>query len=261
MSNPLLNYEHRGSGETLVIMHGLFGSLRNWQTLSKRLAENFSVITVDLRNHGDSFHDPQMDYRVMAGDIIRLLDHLELSSAHILGHSMGGKVAMTAANLNPQRVDKLIVADIAPVRYLHDYEHLIEPVMQLDLSSVRNRKQVDQELSDAITDVGLRQFMVQNLVIEQGQARWKTNWQAIKDNMKAIVGFESINNWQIHNPALFLRGADSNYVMDMSLQKIKRHFLNCQVITIEQAGHWLHAQQPEAFYQHVHRFLIGSHDK
>jgi len=153
MGNPILNFTEQGQGTPLFIIHGLFGSSRNWQSLAKRYAEDFRVISVDLRNHGDSFHDALMDYSLMAQDIVDVMDHLQLSTAHMLGHSMGGKVAMKLAHLYPQKVSKLVVADIAPVSYLHDYHELIDAAMNLDLSIDNTRKQIDDRLIRPMRDL------------------------------------------------------------------------------------------------------------
>ncbi len=256
MDNPSLNYFEQGQGEPLIILHGLFGSSRNWQSLSKRFAQHFRVITVDLRNHGDSFHDDAMDYPLMAQDIIALIDHLKLPCVHLLGHSMGGKVAMTVAQRQPQTVSRLVVADIAPIRYLHDYDDLIDAVMAIDLARVTNRKQVEEQLALTITDPALRLFLLQNLVIRQSSASWRINWAALKNNTRSIIGFEKITDWQIKTPTLFIRGELSGYVSDEAQKRIKQHFENVEFVTLANAGHWLHAEQPRLFYQHVVEFLL-----
>ncbi len=239
----------------LVIIHGLFGSSRNWQGLSKQFAEHFDVITLDLRNHGDSFHDDQMDYPVMARDVIALLDQLHISSAHVLGHSMGGKVAMSLAHTFPGRINKLVVADIAPVSYRHDYADILGPILALDLDGLSNRKQADQALVTSIPDTGIRLFLLQNLVFEQGRARWKLNWPVLQQHMPLITGFVDITHWRIPQPGLFIRGGASDYVSDNSWQLIQQHFAAAELVTLEQAGHWLHAEQPQAFFTRVVDFL------
>lgn len=245
-----------GEGEALLIIHGLFGSSRNWQSFGKRLAVDFKVIAVDMRNHGDSFHDPQMSYPLMAEDLEILMDNLGLHSAHVLGHSMGGKVAMTLCHLHPERIEKLIIADIAPIAYLHGYDDLIEPILSMDLSRINYRKQADEWLLSAIPDQPIRLFLLQNLVFTQGRAKWKLNWSALKQSMPNLTGFEDISSWRISAPSLFLRGALSDYVSASSWKRIQRHFSDVELLTLQSAGHWLHAEQPEAFYQAVHHFLI-----
>ncbi len=251
----LLNYSRQGHGQALLIIHGLFGSSRNWQGLSKQFSAHYDVITLDLRNHGDSFHHAEMNYPVMAADVVALLDQLQLSAAHVLGHSMGGKVAMTMSHAYPDRVSKLVVADIAPVSYAHDYADILAPILQLDLTTVANRKQVDQALATSIPDPGIRLFLLQNLVFDQGRARWKLNWPVLQQSMSLITGFVDISDWHIPQPSLFIRGDLSDYVDAEHWQQIQQHFSAAQLVSLEQAGHWLHAEQPQAFLASVLSFL------
>jgi len=255
MINPYLNYSCTGEGFPLLVIHGLFGSSRNWQSLSRLFSRQYQVVTVDLRNHGDSFHDSDMDYALMSGDIIELMDKLALNSAHILGHSMGGKVAMQLIHDYPERVNKLVVADIAPVTYSHSYEDLINAVMDLDLSAVTSRKVADIELAKGIPDQSIRLFIMQNLVIQNGQAVWKLNWSALRQNINTITGFQSIEDWQIHNPVMFMRGEESPYITPENWTLIQQHFSDAQLFTLQNAGHWLHAEQPAAFADAVLQFL------
>lgn len=255
MINPILNFQDQGKGEPLIIIHGLFGSSRNWQTLSQQFAQNWRVISVDLRNHGNSFHDDEMNYPVMTEDVEILMDHLHLTSAHILGHSMGGKVAMTLCHLHPQKVEKLIVADIAPVTYSHSHKSLIEPILEMDLSLIRSRKQADEHLAPSITDKGVRLFLLQNLAFLDGRARWKLNWPVLDASMPDLIGFFDISNWTVDHDSLFIRGALSDYVSSAHWSLIQQHFTQAQLSTIQSAGHWLHAEQPEQFYQRVSEFL------
>ena len=255
MNKPYLNYSTQGEGEILLIIHGLFGSSRNWQSIAKQFSTDFKVITLDLRNHGDSFQDPQMDYHVMASDVLELMNSLNIHSAHVLGHSMGGKLAMKLNQLHPERVDKLVVADIAPVSYPHSYDEIIDPVLAMDLSAISTRKQADEHLAGAITDQRIRLFLLQNLAFDQGKAHWKLNWSALKQNMRSIIGFEDIQHWQIANTSLFIRGDLSDYVTDDHWDLIRKHFPNTELVTLKKAGHWLHAEQPQAFVDAVLKFL------
>jgi esterase len=254
----LLNYNQQGEGEPLLIIHGLFGSSRNWKTLAGRFAENYRVITLDLRNHGDSFHAPSMSYADMVQDILTLIDALKIECTHIIGHSMGGKVAMKLAQENPSRVCRLVVADVAPLTYPHDYDEIIDPVMALDLTTLRNRRDADERLQQTIIDQRIRLFILQNLEFNQGIARWKLNWSAIRDNMPEITGYEDISSWSVETPSLFIRGEQSGYINAEGTALIEQHFSDCQFKTIENAGHWLHAEQPEAFYRAVRSFLAAS---
>lgn len=255
MNKPCLNYFSQGEGELLLLIHGLFGSSRNWQSIARQLSDHFKVISLDLRNHGDSFHDPLMDYHSMANDVVGLMDSLNIHNAHVLGHSMGGKLAMKLAQLHPERVNRLVVADIAPVSYQHSYDEVLDPILALDLSTISNRKQADASLASAITDSRIRLFLLQNLAFDQGRAYWKLNWLALKQNMRSIIGFEDIQHWQIAHSSLFIRGSLSDYLKERDWALIKKHFLNVSLVTLENAGHWLHAEQPLAFVDAVMSFL------
>ncbi len=256
--SKLLNFNVQGEGEPLLIIHGLFGSSRNWNTLARQFAEHYQVITLDLRNHGDSFHADRMTYRDMTQDVIAVLDALDLTATHVIGHSMGGKVAMALTHLHPQRVRKLVVADVAPVAYHHDYDDIIEPVLALDVSRLRNRRDADARLQAAIPDQRIRLFILQNLQFNEGVAHWKLNWRAIRDNMAAITGFEDISNWKIDTPTLFLRGEQSSYIDARGRAAIEQHFTNARIQTLPNAGHWLHAEQVTLFYQAVILFLASN---
>ena len=256
MNQTLLHYERQGSGPALIIIHGLFGSLRNWRSLSRRYAGHFDVIAVDLRNHGASFHAPEMSYPVMARDLLDLVDALELDRVHLLGHSMGGKTAMMFARLWPGRLSRMVVADIAPVTYHHSYDALIEPVMQLDLASLKSRREADERLRAAIPDDAIRLFLLQSLEQDGAGWRWQINWKAIRDNIDAIIGFPPIDDWCIEHPTLFLRGGFSDYLRDEYWPLIEAHFPHARLETLVRAGHWLHAEQPDAFFEHTRNFLL-----
>ena len=255
MTYPLLNYTSQGEGEPLVIVHGLFGASRNWQSLARQWATRYQVITVDLRNHGDSFHAEEMNYPVMTDDVVSLLEYLDLPPVNLLGHSMGGKLAMCLSQQAPHWVNKLVVADIAPVAYEHDYDELIDPILALELERISNRKQADELLAVSITDQRIRLFLLQNLSFHSGRAVWKLNWPVLKQSMPLITGFVDISDWSIQVPSLFIRGGLSNYVTDQHWALIQRHFKRSQCDTLAQAGHWLHAEQPTAFFERVSQFL------
>lgn len=256
MSITSLNYTQSGDGPPLLIIHGLFGSSRNWRTLSQQFAENFTVISIDLRNHGDSPHLAEMNYQVMGQDVIDLLNQLKISQTSVIGHSMGGKVAMKIGQLEPDRLTQLVVADIGPVAYRHDYDDLIDAVMSLDLARLGNRKQADLALTEGIPDPRIRMFLLQNLVVDANRLTWKLNWKALKENMTQIIGFDDISDWHIETPSLFIYGGQSNYLNTEVRELILQHFVQARFSCIEDAGHWLHAEQPQKFYQAVSDFLI-----
>ena len=255
MNNLSLNYTSQGEGEPLLIIHGLFGSSRNWRSLGKQFAQHYRVILLDLRNHGDSPFDPAIDYGLMVNDVMGLMDGLGIQSAHVLGHSMGGKVAMKLCQHYPDRVKKLVVADIAPVAYQHDYDEVINPVLELNLADIKNRKDADEQLKKVMPDQRVRLFILQNLSFYEGKPSWNLNWVAVKKSMSLITGFEDIKDWQIHNPSLFIRGGLSEYVTQQSCDLILEHFTEVQFCTIDNAGHWLHAEQPVAFHDAVLKFI------
>ena len=252
-----LHFSASGSGTALVILHGLFGSGRNWQSHARQFAEHFRVFTVDLRNHGESFHANEMNYSAMAEDVAQLLHRLKLSDCHMLGHSMGGKVAMMLALQNPALVKRMIVADIAPVDYFHHYDDLINPILALQLEKIESRAQADQLLRQNVPEDQLRAFLLQNLVREASGWRWRVNWEVIQRDMEWLTGFGDLpQDWCIDLPTLFLRGEKSDYIGETEVVVIQQRFRNYRIETIEAAGHWLHAEKPELFNRLVADFLL-----
>ncbi len=259
MSMPLLHYSQRGQGDPLVVLHGLFGSGKNWQSHTRQFADLFEVFTVDLRNHGQSFHADEMNYTLMAADVMQLLDHLALDRCHLLGHSMGGKVAMTLARQHPERLARVVVADIAPVAYRHHYDDLIEPILALRLDTIANRVDADIALRPYIPEDQLRAFLLQNLVREGDAWRWRVNWRVIQRDMEWLTGFDQPGqDRQVSVPTLFVRGARSDYVGAAEIERIEQDFENAEIATLEAAGHWLHAEQPEAFAACIIEYLTRS---
>jgi esterase len=249
MAMPELHFSRAGQGDPLLILHGLFGSGRNWHSHARRFAEHFEVFSVDLRNHGQSFHADEMNYPVMADDVMRLIDRLGLGECRILGHSMGGKVAMTLAIRYPGLIARMLVADIAPVAYFHHYDDLIEPILALELDRFTSRTEIDHALRAHIPEDQLRSFLLQNLEREGNDWRWRVNWRAIQSEMDWLTGFDPMpEDWVGGPPTLFVRGANSDYVDEAEVEVIKRHFNRAGIATIEGAGHWLHAEQPQQFY-------------
>ena len=265
----LLNFVRIGSGEPLIILHGLFGSSKNWHSLTQVFSRYYDVLALDLRNHGLSFHDDVMDYPAMVDDVYRLLCHLDIHCCRLIGHSMGGKVGMLLALRHPQLLSRLVVADIAPVAYTHGYEHLIEPVMALNLDEMESRSAVDRALQNDIADPKLRHFLLQSLVRDADRWRWKNNWAALKQNIDKITGFPEpaqqhengapvngqINDWRVSTTTLFINGGQSDYVDQKAKAVIRQHFDAAEFKTLANAGHWLHAEQPQQFAQAVLEFL------
>jgi len=250
-----LHFRTFGEGPPLLVLHGLLGSLENWQTLSRKLGEHFKVFAVDLRNHGQSPHSSEFGYEVMVHDLHEFMRAQELASAHLLGHSMGGKTAMHFALLHPARVDKLVVVDMAPRAYAPRHTALLQALLALDLKEFRQRGQIDTALADAVPEAELRRFLLMNARRDAtGAFRWKVNLRSIWDNYQRLnVALETRE--QFSKPALFIRGGKSDYIRDADLELIHRIFPRAEVCTVPGAGHWVHADAPEAACGAVAEFL------
>lgn len=251
-----LNYTVTGTGKPLLVLHGLFGSGKNWQSHTRKFAAHFEVFNIDLRNHGESFHADEMNYSVMADDVLHLTQSLAIDRCHVLGHSMGGKVAMTLAAKNPALLERLVVADIAPVAYFHHYDDLIGPMLALRLDRLESRAEADQLLRQNIPEDQLRAFLLHNLARTTDSWRWRVNWEVIQRDMEWLTGYSEMpDDWMIDAPTLFLRGANSDYIGKPEIEVIEAHFDDARIETIDDAGHWLHAEQPEAFTRLAVKFL------
>ncbi|WP_440996744.1 alpha/beta fold hydrolase [Arhodomonas sp. SL1] len=250
-----LHYEASGDGPPLVLLHGLYGSGNNWRSYARRWAADYRVLLPDLRNHGRSPRDPRMDYPAMAADIERLLEREGAEEATLLGHSMGGKVAMALALTRPARLRALVVADIAPVAYGGD-EHagIIAAMQAVDLAGIRSRRDADAELSEQIETPAVRQFLLTNLEQEDGSWRWRLPLGILAESLPAIQGWPGIDgHWE--GPTLFVHGGRSPYVDAAGREAISRLFPQAEVETISNSGHWLHVEAPKAFTETVERFL------
>ncbi|MCJ7467426.1 MAG: alpha/beta fold hydrolase [Maribacter sp.] len=253
---PLLHSKILGAGRPLLILHGFLGMSDNWKTMGAMYAENgFCVHLVDLRNHGQSFWSKDFNYDLLTEDLSRYLDHHRLERVSLIGHSMGGKAAMHFACNYPDRVEKLIVADIAPKYYPPHHQAIIEGLTALDFNVIRTRSEADGELKKHIIDIGTRQFLLKNLYWkDKGQLGFRFNLAVLKEKMREIG--ENIGTTAVYKgPTLFLRGAKSAYIKDNDLAAIRRHFPNATLETIEAAGHWLHAENPKQFFAKSAAFL------
>jgi esterase len=244
-----------GSGPPVVILHGLLGSARNWATISKHLAGAYRVLAVDLRDHGRSPWADDMGYEAMAEDVAALIARLGLAPAAIVGHSMGGKVAMQLALSHGNAVARLVVVDIAPVRYERSFASYVEAMRQVDPKAVGRRSDVDESLERAVPDAGVRAFLLQNLVSSNGGFAWRVNLEALSASMDAIMDFPISTSRTYEGPALFLSGGRSDYVRPEHRVGIERLFPRAEFAVIEDAGHWVHAERPAAFLEVVERFL------
>lgn len=240
----------------LLVLHGLFGSTNNWRSIAKRLSLHHRVFTLDARNHGASPHTAEMDYRLMALDVVRFLDDHGLDEAIVIGHSMGGKTAMRLALEAPGRVTRLIVVDIAPVAYEHRFDPLLDAMQALDTLRLARRTEADDALAGAITDRALRAFLLQNLVHGDSGYRWRVNLQAIRENQAALLDFPRSGAIRPYDkPVLFIRGETSPTVGPRYFDQIYRLFPAAEIQGIEGAGHWVHADRPGEFIARVTRFL------
>jgi len=253
----LLNFREYGErgGEPLLLLHGLFGSLDNWHTVARRLAEERWIVSIDLRNHGGSPHSPEFSYPLLAQDVAEVVDHLGVERAAVLGHSMGGKTAMELALSRPGKIARLIVVDIAPKRYPPHHEDLRDALLSVDLQAIGSRKAAEAALARRIPDQALRLFLLKNLSRDDhGRFRWELDLASIAANFDAI--WAAINGERSYaGPVLFLRGARSHYIVDEDLPSIRRLFPRALLATIEGAGHWVHAEQPESLIGTVASFL------
>lgn len=249
-----LNYKKLGNGKPLIILHGLFGSLDNWFTISKELKDHYTLYLVDQRNHGDSPHSEEWNYLVMIEDIYELLEKEKLEKIYLMGHSMGGKTAMNFALKYPEKVEKLIVADIAPRYYAIHHQSILEGLNTLDLNKIHSRKEADQELAKYIPEIGVRQFLLKSLGRDSEGFMWKINLPVITANINE-VGKALPDGKSFSGPTLFLGGSNSSYIQQSDLDDIDAFFPNNEVEFIAGAGHWLHAEQPEAVVAEIRKFL------
>lgn len=250
-----LFYRELGEGTPVIVLHGLFGSSDNWLTLAKKLAEKNKIYLLDLRNHGNSFHKERFNYQVMAGDVLNFMAEHSLEKSIIIGHSMGGKVAMTLALNNPEKVQKLIVADISPAQYPLRHDAIIESLRDVDLEKVKSRQDAEEQLSATISEKEVRQFLLKNLIRnKEGGYSWKINLPAIDKSIDKI-GEPMDINLRFNGPTLFIKGENSNYIRDQDHNLIKKLFPNYFFKEIENAGHWIHAEKPEEFLKVVDDFI------
>lgn len=245
-----------GQGQPFIILHGFLGMSDNWKTLGKRFNEQgYEVHLVDQRNHGRSFHDEEFNFEVLIQDLKQYCDSFKLSNIVLLGHSMGGKVAMLFAIKYPQMISKLIVADISPRFYPVHHDSILEGLLALDFEMIKTRKDADLVLSNYVSEFGIRQFLLKNLYwVENGQLGLRINLIALKDNVEEI-GEALPTNSIFEGDTLFLRGDKSDYINHNDEAIIKTHFPNALVITINNAGHWLHAENPKDFFEEVMKFV------
>ena len=248
-----------GTGPPVAILHGLFGTGRNWRSIAQQLAARHRVLAFDLRNHGASPWADGMSYGEMVEDLGASLRARGIDHAALLGHSMGGKVAMLAALLHPAEVGRLVVVDIAPAPNPPTLLAYVRAMRAVDLDDITRRSEVDARLSGAIPDGAERAFLLQNLIIDDGKARWRLNLEAIEREFPEILDFPDLPAGTAYQgPTLFVAGARSDYIQTEHEPMIRRLFPQARITRIEGAGHWVHAEQPQAFLETVAPFLSGA---
>jgi pimeloyl-ACP methyl ester carboxylesterase len=250
-----LNYKQFGQGEPIIILHGLFGTLDNWQTIAKQLAKHYMVFIIDQRNHGKSPHSDEFSYPILAEDLKHFMESKWVYKATIIGHSMGGKTAMQFALMYPDMVEKLVIVDIAPKAYKGGHQEIFEAMFGLDLDNLTDRQAIDEELKIKIPEDGVRLFLMKNLSREKdGSYRWKMNLPVLYKEYQAILS--NIDSEETFDEAtLFIRGENSKYIKDDDVLDIQDLFPMMQLQTIENAGHWVHAENPKSFLAKLNTFL------
>lgn len=258
MENRILHSKIEGRGRPLFILHGFLGMLDNWKTLGGQYAESgFEVHLIDQRNHGQSFWSDDFNYDLLADDLERYMKHHDLQKAIILGHSMGGKTAMQFACDRPERTEKLLVADIGPKYYPPHHQPIIDGLNALSPEAFTSRGKADTQLKKYISDLGTRQFLLKNLYwIEKGKLAFRFNLEVLNEKIEEVGENISVSD-TYDGPTLFLRGDRSEYIVPSDLSEFKKHFPQAVMETIDKAGHWLHAENPEQFFEKSMAFMKG----
>lgn len=256
MKNKILHSKIEGEGQPLLILHGFLGMLDNWKTLGGQYAESgYEVHLIDQRNHGQSFWYNDFNYDLLSDDLRRYIEHHKIPSAILLGHSMGGKTAMHFACEHPELTEKLLVADIGPKHYPPHHQHIIDALNALTPKAFTSRSKADAELKKHISDLGTRQFLLKSLYwIEKGKLAFRFNLDILSEKMEEI-GENITASDTYEGPTLFLRGDRSEYITEGDLPEFRKHFPQAIMETIDNAGHWLHAENPEQFYEKSMAFL------
>jgi esterase len=250
-----LNYRRWGSGKPLIILHGLFGSVANWKTVGQRLSQDWLVFTLDLRNHGDSPHSPDLNYDVLSEDLHAFMENQGIPKAILLGHSLGGKVVMRFADRFPEKAERLIILDIAPKPYPIGHRYMLQAMIGLDLHRIKSRREALDGLAAAIPSLATRQFLLKNLVrVAEGQYRWKINLHAISAHLDELSQGPGLKN-PYPNPTLFIRGSESIYITQEDDVLIRKFYPSARIVTIDGAGHWLHAEAQEKTIRAINDFL------
>jgi len=250
-----LNYKRQGEGRPFIILHGLFGSLDNWQTHAKKIGEYYEVILVDERNHGHSAHTNDHSYDLMAEDLRELMDDLEIDNAIVMGHSMGGKTAMRFAQLYPNRVNKLIVVDMGVKEYPMHHDVILEGLCSLDFDKITSRGEADEHLSKYVANFAVRQFLLKNLYwVEKGKLAFRMNLPVLKNQMEEIL--KPLPEKEVFVLTRFIKGELSNYILDEDIPQLEEYFPDSDVVSVAGAGHWVHSEKPDEFIEAVLEFCL-----
>ncbi|HMQ06872.1 MAG TPA: alpha/beta fold hydrolase [Saprospiraceae bacterium] len=249
-----LFYKIIGEGEPIIILHGFLGSSDNWMSFAKEMAKNQMVILLDLQNHGRSFHVSRFTYEKAAEDVKQFMEEHWIHHAHILGHSMGGKVAMKLAEMEPDSIDHLIVVDITPFKYPGGHENILDSLISVNIESTDSRKLIEENLLHNINDPAVVSFLMKNLKrLKTGGFQWKMNLPVLHESYPEIL--KSLNLDRIDHPTLFIRGENSGYIPLEKESELRKIFSKMQLVTIKDSGHWVHSDQPGLLLSEVRRFL------
>lgn len=252
-----MKLQHRiiGEGKPLIILHGLFGSSDNWQTHAKRFSDYFQVILVDQRNHGHTEWSDEFNYDFLAADLHELITDLKLEKVNLIGHSMGGKAVMRYAQLYPETIEKMIVVDMGIKQYPPHHQQILAGIHAVNRTAMDSRSKAEETLTPFVPEIGTRQFLLKNLYwIEKGKLAWRMNVAVLESEMDQIL--KALPEQEVFVQTLFIRGAASNYITDEDIPEMENQFPDSSFITIENAGHWVHAEQPEDFMNAVLEFLL-----
>lgn len=259
-----LNYKELGDpkSQPLLILHGVFGSLDNWLTLGRQFAEQYRVFLIDQRNHGRSPHDSTMNYVILAEDLHNFIEEHQLQNPLLIGHSMGGKVVMQYALTYPTTFEKMVVVDISPRKYnVSHHEAILNGLKAINIQKIESRNEADETLGQYIEEEGVRLFLLKNLARTKDGFEWKMNLPVLEKSIIKIGGAVTKNKNIAtavdynEKPTLFINGGQSRYIQEKDIPNITKYFPNAHIHTIHEAGHWVHAQAPEEFFDVVMKFL------
>ncbi|ELR67327.1 Esterase ybfF [Photobacterium marinum] len=249
-----LHYQVEGQGDAIILIHGLFGSADNLGLIARALKDKYKVISIDLRNHGRSPHTETFTYHEMASDVVKVIDQCDIERFSLIGHSMGGKVAMAMTQLVTNRLNHLIVLDMAPVHYhVHRHQNVFAGLQAVARQSVSNRKEAESYLAQHVVEPGVRQFLLKSFAKTDTGYDWRFNVEGLIANYDTIMGWEEIPAF--HGKTLFIKGQDSEYILPEHRESIARQFPAAKAHMVANTGHWLHAEKPEIVNRIILNFL------